>query len=36
MEKIKFAFPPPLPHPEGTPSNRLHWEAAPEKGIASF
>ena len=30
-------WPSPTPIPQGgTPCNRLHWEAVPEKGIASF
>ena len=36
MEKIKSdPSPPPIPQ-GGTPCNRVHWEAVPEKGIASF
>ena len=36
MEKIK-SDPSPTPIPQGgSPCNRLHWEAVPEKEIASF
>ena len=38
MENIKFAPLQPLPLGGGGGgySNRLHWEAVPENGIASF
>ena len=36
MENIKFDPPPTPIRQGGTPCNRLHWEALPEKRIASF
>ena len=35
-ETILWCFSPTPTPPGGTPSNRLHWEAVPEKGIAGF
>ena len=34
-KRLNLTLPTPIPQ-GGTPCNRLHWEAVPEKGIASF